>query len=139
SASYPTMVLFPLALGNPVYRFAQQFFDTYITGLTAPVSSGQHPLKTSQMALPFGEAAAVGSDGFLLGSLAEEMAPEVRGSCRIFNAVGLYDEVATVAKEILRLVEDQRMDPIDIGVVARTLDPVFPVIRKVFAENRILY
>ncbi|TLY15661.1 MAG: hypothetical protein E6K67_10155, partial [Nitrospirae bacterium] len=32
AASYPTMVLFPLALGNPVYRFAQQFFDTYITG-----------------------------------------------------------------------------------------------------------
>ncbi len=137
-ACYPTTVLFPLESGNPAYRFAQQFFDTYITGLTAPASD-HNQSKRSQMALPFGEAAPAGGDGFLLGSLAEEMAPEVRGSCRVFSAVGLDDEVATVAKEILRLVEDQRMEPIDIGVVARTLDPVFSVIRKVFDENRIPY
>jgi len=137
-ACCPTSVLFPLESGNPAYRFAQQFFDTYITGLAAPAASDQHPLKTSQMALPF-ESAAAGTDGVVLGSLADEMAPEVRGSCRIFSAVGLHDEVATVAKEILRLVEDQCMELIDIGVVARTLDPVFPVIRKVFDENRIPY
>ncbi|MEP6600889.1 MAG: PD-(D/E)XK nuclease family protein [Nitrospirota bacterium] len=124
AASYPTMVLLPLALGDPVYRFAQQFFDTYIHGLSER--------KTGPTAWP----AATQEP---LGSFAAEMAPEVRGSCRIFSAVGLEAEVSAVAKEIVRLVEDQRMEPLEIGVVARTLDHVLPVIRKVFGQNRILY
>ena len=124
AAAYPTMVLFPLQPGNPIHRFAQQFFDAYIHGLSES--------KTSQTAWP----AATQEP---LGSFAAEMGPEVRGSCRVFSAVGLEDEVSTVAKEILRLVEDQRMEPLEIGVVARTLDPVLPVLRKVFEENRITY
>jgi ATP-dependent helicase/nuclease subunit B len=149
-ACYPATVLFPLQRGNSAYQFAQRFFDTYITGLTPALASGTDQPGFSQIPLPFegeGEAACastgrprqIGEDTLLLGSLATEMALEVRGSCRIFSAMGLDDEVSTVAKEILRLIEDQHMEPTDLGVVARTLDPVLPLIRKVFDENRIPY
>jgi len=141
AASYPTMVLFPLALGNPVYRFAQQFFDTYITGGISVKSNG-YPGGEADSELPRLRQGGVDGSGGVsvsVGSFAEEMASDVRGSCRIFSAVGLEAEVSAVAKEIVRLVEDQRIEPLEIGVVARTLDHVLPVIRKVFGENRILY
>jgi len=70
-------------------------------------------------------------------SLADEMAPAVRGACRIVSVVGVEDEVAAAAKEILRLIEDSRCDPLEIGVVARTLDPYMPTLRRIFDDNRI--
>src|SRR5207244_7547980 len=70
-------------------------------------------------------------------SLADEMAPSVRGTCRIVSAVGVEDEVWAAAKEILRLIEDTHCDPLEIGVVARTLDPYLPALRRVFDDNRI--
>src|SRR6185503_11818757 len=48
-------------------------------------------------------------------------------------------EIFAVAKEILKLIEDHGMEPTDIGVVARVLDPVLTVVRKVFDENRIAF
>src|SRR5207247_3940264 len=70
-------------------------------------------------------------------SLAAEMVPAVRGTCRIVSAIGLEDEVAAAAKEILRLIENSHCDPLEIGVVARTLDPYLPALRRVFDDNRI--
>jgi ATP-dependent helicase/nuclease subunit B len=70
-------------------------------------------------------------------SLADEMAPSVRGTCRIVSAVGVEDEVAAAAKEILRLIEDCHCDPLEIGIVARTLDPYLPTLRRIFDDNRI--
>ena len=119
SGHYPTTVFFPLESGNPNYRFAQQFFDSYITGLTGE----EH------------RAERVGRGLFPVGSLAAEMAPSVFGTLRIYSAVGLDDEVSAAAKEIVRLIEEQRIEPMEIGVVARALDPVLPVIRRVFEEN----
>ncbi|HEY3198083.1 MAG TPA: PD-(D/E)XK nuclease family protein [Nitrospirales bacterium] len=138
-AGYPTTVLFPLDNGNPSHRFAQQFFDTYITGMTSQLASDVDQQGSTQIPLPFGGEDARVEDRSILGSLAAEMAPAVRDSCRIFSAVGIDSEVFTVAKEILRLVEDQGMEPAEIGVVARALDPVISVVRKVFDENRITF
>jgi ATP-dependent helicase/nuclease subunit B len=117
-----TTVFFPLGAGNPVYRFAQTFFDRHIRGLTGDAQEDAEP----------GSSATVS-----LGSLAGEMLPEVRGTCRIFSAVGLEAEVTAAAKEILRLIEEAQLDPMDIGVVARNLDPILPVLRRVFEANRI--
>ncbi len=116
-----TTVFFPLRRDRPSYRFAQRFFETYIQGLEGG--------KPSHADAQVSSAA--------LGSLADEMAPAVRGTCRIMSTVGPEDEVSSAAKEILRLIEDQGYDPLEIGVVARTLDPYLPVVRRVFDENRV--
>ena len=119
---YPTTVFFPLRREAPAYQFAQRFFEAYIQGLAIRVGGGP-----AESASPTPTSS----------SLADEIAPAVRGACRIVSAIGPEDEVAAAAKEILRLIEDERVDPMEIGVVARTLDSYLPVVRRVFEENRI--
>ncbi|HEX9284376.1 MAG TPA: hypothetical protein VF879_01800, partial [Nitrospirales bacterium] len=122
AAGYPTTVFFPLRRDIPAYRFAQRFFETYIQGMTIRVEGG--PAKGAPPTPT-------------LLSMADEMAPPVRGTCRIISAVGPEDEVAAAAKEILRLIEDQGFDPLEIGVVTRMLDSYLPVVRRVFEENKV--
>ncbi len=122
AAGYPTTVFFPLRRDIPAYRFAQRFFETYIQGMTIRVEGG--PAKGAPPTPT-------------LLSMADEMAPSVRGTCRIISAVGPEDEVAAAAKEILRLIEDQGFDPLEIGVVTRMLDSYLPVVRRVFEENKV--
>nr|MBI3613066.1 exodeoxyribonuclease V subunit gamma [Nitrospirota bacterium] len=120
AAGYPTTLFFPLQREAPAYQFAQRFFEAYIQGVAA--SSTKLDARTS---------------GVGHGALSDEMRPAVRATCRIVSAIGPEDEVAAAAKEILRLIEDQRFDLMEIGVVARTLDSYLPVVRRVFEENRI--
>jgi ATP-dependent helicase/nuclease subunit B len=122
AGAYPTTLCFPVRPESSAYRFAQRFFETYIQGLAIRVGGGP-----TQGAPPTPTTS----------SLADEMAPAVRGACRIVSAVGVEDEVAAAAKEILRLIEDCRCDPLEIGVVARTLDPYLPTLRRIFDDNRI--
>jgi ATP-dependent helicase/nuclease subunit B len=121
AAGYPVTLFFPLRRESSAYRFAQRFFETYVQGLAGGA------LSLSAARVP---AAA-------LGSLADEIVPAVRGTCRIVSTVGPEDEVSSAAKEILRLIEDQGYDPLEIGVVTRALDPYLPVVRRVFDENRV--
>jgi ATP-dependent helicase/nuclease subunit B len=125
AGAYPTTLFFPLRPASPAYRFAQRFFETYVQGLAGtgkPLTLSLSP----QAGRGEGE-----------GTLADEMAVEVRGACHIVSAVGVEDEVAAAAKEILRLIEDRDCDPLEIGVVARTLDPYLPTLRRIFDDNRI--
>ncbi len=119
---YPTTLCFPLRPASSAYRFAQRFFETYIQGLAIRVGGGP-----AESAPPTPTSS----------SLADEMAPSVRGTCRIISAIGVEDEIAAAAKEILRLTEDCHCDPLEIGVVARTLDPYLPTLRRIFDDNRI--
>jgi len=121
ASAHPTTVFFPLRPKSPPYRFAQRFFETYLTGL----SGIEKPLASSPA--PWAS----------LGSLADEMAPEVRSTCRVISAVGPEDEVSGAAKEILHLIEERGLEPMEIGVVARSLDLYLRSIRRVFDENRI--
>ncbi len=57
--------------------------------------------------------------------------------CQIVNTFGIQDEVATAAKEILRLVDDGKLAFHEIGVVARGLESYGTVIRDCFAQHRI--
>src|SRR5438445_1771921 len=122
AGAYPTTLCFPLRPASSAYRFAQRFFETYIQGLAIRVggapTQGAPPTPTTS-------------------SLADEMAPAVRGACRIVSAIGVEDEVAAAAKEILRLIEDCHCDPLEIGGVARTLDPYLPALRRVFDDHRL--
>src|SRR5437016_8890601 len=122
AGAYPTTLCFPLRPASSAYRFAQRFFETYIHGLAIRVGGGP-----AESAPPTPTSS----------SLADEMVPAVRGTCRIVSAIGVEDEVAAAAKEILRLIEDSHCDPLEIGVVARTLDPYLPALRRVFDDNRI--
>src|SRR5437660_1818808 len=126
AGAYPATLFFPLRPASSAYRFAQRFFETYIHGLASP---RDEPLTHT---LSPREGRGKGE-----GSLADEMVPAVRGTCRIVSAIGVEDEVAAAAKEILRLIEDSHCDPLEIGVVARTLDPYLPALRRVFDDNRI--
>ncbi len=121
AAACPTTVFFPLRRDIPAYRFAQRFFEAYIQGLEGGAPSH----------------ADARTPAAALGSLADEIVPAARGSCRIISTVGPEDEVSTAAKEILRLIEEQGFDPLEIGVVTRQLDPYLPVIRRVFDESSV--
>jgi len=123
AAGYPTTVFFPLRREALAYQFAQRFFEAYIQGLATTRVEGD----PTRSALPTPTSA----------SLADEMSPAVRATYRIVSAIGPEDEVAAAAKEILRLIEDERVDPMEIGVVARTLDVYLPVVRRVFEENKV--
>jgi ATP-dependent helicase/nuclease subunit B len=114
--SFPAMVFFPLHHGNPNYRFAQQFFERYMGGAGSGCDDGRPEAEMNR-------------------SLAEEMRPVVRGTCRIYSVVGFEEEVSAAAKEIMHLLEDQQMQPHEIGVVVRTLDPVLSTVRRVLTEN----
>src|SRR5438093_671512 len=105
--AYPATLFFPLRGSSSASRFAQRFFETYVQGLAGagkPLTLSLSP----QAGRGEGE-----------GTLADEMAPEVRGACCIVSAVGIEDEVSAAAKEILRLIEDHGYDPTEIGVLAR--------------------
>src|SRR5438876_943802 len=132
AGAYPATLFFPLRRSSSAYRFAQRFFETYIQGLAIRVGGGPSPVA-------FAGATGTGSapPTPTTPSLADEMAPLVRGACRIVSAVGVEDEVSAAAKEILRLIEDHGYDPMEVGVVARTLDPYLPALRRVFDDNRI--
>src|SRR5437867_8734085 len=89
AGAYPVTLFFPLRPASSAYRFVQRFFETYIQGLAIRVGGGP-----TRSAPPTPTTS----------SLADEMAPAVRGACRIVSAVGVEDEVAATAKEILRLI-----------------------------------
>jgi ATP-dependent helicase/nuclease subunit B len=113
AGAYPVTLFFPVRPESSAYALAQRFFETYIQGLASGAVSQTKKAE------------------------ATELAAEVRAGCRITSAVGVEDEVSAAAKEILRLIEDRGFDPLEIGVVARTLDPYLPTIRRVFDDNRI--
>ncbi|TAL10789.1 MAG: hypothetical protein EPO02_06545 [Nitrospirae bacterium] len=128
ASACPAIVLFPLRRESPSYRFAQRFFEAYIQGMALRVEGG--PASPPAKRAP-------GPPTPTSSSLTDEIAPAVRGNCRIISTVGPEDEVSTAAKEILRLIEDQGFNPMEIGVVARTLDSYLPVVRRVFEENQV--
>ena len=133
--SYPATVFFPLRQGSPAYRFAQQFFATYLQGMAEQPPRGNNSSPQGYPLLFNCDGST--REGRVRGNLADEMIPEVRSMCRLFSAAGHEDEVSAVAKEIVRLIEDQKLQPMEIGVVARSLEPYLPSIRRVFDENRI--
>lgn len=127
---YPTTLFFPLLPvkpGHDAWSFAGRFYERYIQGHT------DEPAGDSQLTrlLP---ANARLFDSERGRSYAR---PDDKWQCRIVNTFGIEDEVATAAKEILRLVDDGQLAFHEIGVVARGLEAYGTVIRNCFAQHRI--
>ncbi|MBI3605606.1 MAG: exodeoxyribonuclease V subunit gamma [Nitrospirae bacterium] len=108
--AYPVSLFFPLIEKGPGWVFAGKFFDRYVRGK----ASEKNPIR----------------------SLADRPAAE-RPFCQIMNCSGIRDEVLTVAKEILRLNEEDKISFQDIGVVARDLPPYLSQVKALFPGHGI--
>jgi ATP-dependent helicase/nuclease subunit B len=135
SQSYPTSLFFPLVQTQPTHEgwsFAERFYQRYVQGrigatnvtnLVGNPGPQNHLLATFRL---FDQAAE------------RPYAPLSKNwRCKIMNAFGIHDEVAVVAKEILRLVADEQMSFNEIGVVARSLEAYGPPIKEIFHNHRI--
>jgi len=133
--NYPTTLFFPLLHtqpSHPGWSFAERFYQRYVqgrTGATAVTNLAEAPGARNHL-LPAlwlfdqtGERPSV------------PLPKEWR--CKIVNAFGIHDEVAVVAKEILRLVADDKMTFNEIGVVGRSLDAYGPPIKEIFHRHHI--
>ncbi|MGH7871326.1 MAG: PD-(D/E)XK nuclease family protein [Candidatus Binatia bacterium] len=128
--NYPTTLFFPYLSAKPsheAWRFAERFYERYVLG-HATASSQELPPK-----------AALPAAARLFEDAQERQYAEFPGQwhCRIVDTFGIHDEVASAAKEILRLVDDSKMQFREIGVVARSMEVYGPVLKNIFHKHRI--
>ena len=119
-AAYPVTVFAPYG-PYPAYQFARKFFETNYMG--AP---GE---KTAVNTPQFGALGQAGPQLF-----ASQGAQKTEG-VQIISAANTAGEVFFAAKEILRLVQEEKYDFSDIAVLARTQGPYQQEVRRVFAQN----
>ena len=130
SSHYPTTLFFPLLPAKPshdAWSFAARFYERYMQGL----SSGAAGDADSATTLPANARLFDGDKSRSYGKADKQW------RCTIVNSFGLDDEVATAAKEILRLVDDGKFAFHEIAVVARGLESYGAAIRACFAQHRI--
>lgn len=116
AAHHPVTLFYPLAQGHPDWSFAQDFYDRYLRGLA-------------------GADDVVDLLDGTVGNGAESGGPAPRRE--VLSCGNPRDEVLTVAKHLLRLVEEEGLDFRHTGVVTRTLDPYLPWIREIFPAHGI--
>ncbi|HAH08228.1 MAG TPA: hypothetical protein DCM05_17170 [Elusimicrobia bacterium] len=121
AGEFPVTLYFPYRKGHPAYAFADRFFETKLH------QGGTVPEPVEAPAEPLGDAL------FVPGRSAK--APE--GFLRFLTASGASDEAWRVAKEILRLVEEEGVLPSEIGVVARALDPYRSALADAFRASAV--
>jgi ATP-dependent helicase/nuclease subunit B len=108
----PTTLLFPLE-PDPAHAFAKRFFERHVLPLAAGPGSVTH-LETGRPPLAATSA-----------------------SVSVRSVIGAEEELATVCRTILDLVETNGYRFEDIGVVARTLDPYRMPLQSVFDRHRV--
>jgi len=127
---YPTTLFFPLLSAKPshdAWRFAERFYESYVQGHnTEATQEPAHEASLPAGARLFDEAKARKYSDF----------PK-QWRCQITNTFGIHDEVAAAAKEILKLVDDGKMQFHEIGVVARSLDSHGRIVKDIFHKHRI--
>ena len=125
---FPTMLFFPLLKTSPsheAWRFAERFYERYIEGQ----SSGSAQKHSSANSLP--AHARLFDD-----ARQRSFAPlPYDWTCQVTSTFGIYDEIATVAKQILEQLDGGKLQFHEIGVVARTLDSYGPIIKTVFHQH----
>lgn len=133
ATQYPVTLLFPLIHGkpaHPAWTFADRFYERYIHGM----GGGSSPARdTAAISAPAREP--------LLSLFAEEDHRPGPASdalpVTIFSCFNGREEIDTVAKEILRLVSEEKYSFEEIGVVGRTLAPYLPWIKEIFSHHSI--
>ena len=127
---YSTTLFFPYLSAKPghdAWRFAGRFHERHIHG-----HSNEPPKELeAQVALPASARLFDDDKERKYSSLPE------RWQCQIISTFGIHDEVAAAAKEILKLVDDGKLQFHEIGVVARGLESYGQIVRTVFHQHRI--
>jgi ATP-dependent helicase/nuclease subunit B len=127
---YPTTLFFPYLPVRPAHEawsFARRFYQRHVQGQsTEPASEIQSAAALPATARLFDDEAT-----------REYAAPAQDWQCRITTTFGLHDEVATAAKEILRLIDDQKFQFHQIGVVARSLESYGQLVKEIFHAHKI--
>ena len=130
--NYPTTLFFPLLPARPshdAWTFAGRFYERHVQGYNT--ASAREIVDANQSSLPA---------AFKLFDESNEhnyTAPPNAWHCTVTNTFGIHDEVATAAKEILRLLDHEEMAFHDIAVVARSLDGYGATIKEVFHDHQI--
>ncbi|HEX2228876.1 MAG TPA: PD-(D/E)XK nuclease family protein, partial [Candidatus Binatia bacterium] len=128
--NFPTTLFFPLLRRRPehgAWIFAEQFYQRYIEGR----GTGPEIALAGATSLPA---------TFRLFDEASEttyVEPPGNWRCSVSSAFGVHDEVSAAAKEILRLIEDERFAFHEIAVIARSLDDYGASIQEIFESHRI--
>lgn len=123
----PTTLLAPIpmeAAGKPRagYRYAETFVNAYLYGLAERTGGSVDILPTPDEPL-----------------FADDDR-RVEGAFRFRRAAGARDQLWDVAREIQRLVVDEKRARYDeIGVVARSMEPYAELVRDVFDEHGVPY
>ncbi|MEO5658161.1 MAG: PD-(D/E)XK nuclease family protein [Nitrospiria bacterium] len=120
---YETGVFFPLVIGHPLWEFAERFYRRFVTG----VGAGRRERVEGPL------------DPTLARLFVEDPEQPAAGgkSAKLFECSGARDEVATAAKIILRLVEDEGFDWTEMAVVSRSLDPYGELVAAEFSAHGI--
>ncbi|MBM4296465.1 MAG: hypothetical protein FJ143_01860, partial [Deltaproteobacteria bacterium] len=123
---YPTTLFFPFAPTHPphaAWQFAARFYERYVQGLNSET------VIAPQASLP--------PHGRLFdeSERSEYRAYAKHWHCKIVSSFGMEDEVAAAAKEILRLVDDDKYRFDEIAVVARSLDNYGAAIQRILADH----
>ena len=116
---YHATLYFPLIDKMPAFSFARRFFEGYIQGI---VSSQEKMIRLS-------EPVITGSGNgtlFPFGHISS-----------VISTSGAEDEIITVAKGILNLVDNEGYSFSDIGVVARETDDYGHLIKRIFDVHKI--
>ena len=130
AGNYPVTLFYPLVQGHPDWAFAQDFHDRYLRGL----AGGDEVVDLIE-----GGTGTVASAGDPAPESAPDPppAPDPGPRREVLSCAGPRDEVLTVAKTVLRLVEQEGFDFRHVGLVARTLEPYLPWVQEIFPEHGI--
>lgn len=119
-AFYEPVVFAPYSK-HPAYQFARKFFETNWLGAFGGGTD-----------VDAGRWGALGAGGdFLFAPQGDAQAAGVD----IVAAADLSGEVNFAAKEILRLVEEEKYQFSDIGILVRTQAPYQDEVRRIFAQH----
>ena len=132
---YPTTLLFPLVHESPLHpawTFAERFYERYVQGL-AGGPSGTRNL----VAAPDRAAARAALLPLFTEAPARPRRPLADFPVTIFSCFGVREEIDTAAKEILRLVSEEKFSFDQIGVVGRALEPYLSSIKEIFSGHSI--
>lgn len=125
TGSSPSVLFFPYEKGHPAYKFADAFFEQKLVG------HGAERARESGASTALGRAL----DGLFAPDAPVRALPQ--GRLVITSASGHRDEIWSIAKETLRIVEGGICSFEDIGIVARSLESYRASLSEIFQENAI--
>jgi ATP-dependent helicase/nuclease subunit B len=130
--NHPTTLFFPLLPVRPshdAWTFAERFYERHVQGYNTTPTRELVDLAPSSLPATF--------ELFDESKGREYASPPATWHCTIVNTFGIHDEVAVSAKEVLRLVEHEKMAFHEIGLVARSLDAYGAVIKEIFRDHQV--